>query len=79
MFAAMNAIGPIALNASEGRGFPERGQGRHWAPMPSPRRFPTTLASRADAGRSKVLDANGQALVYHDARETREQAPRLKR
>ena len=42
--------------------------------MTSPRRFPPPWQVEPIPGGFKVLDANGQALVYVYARETREQA-----
>jgi hypothetical protein len=42
--------------------------------MTSPRRFPPPWQVEQTPGGFKVLDANGQAIVYVYARETREQA-----
>ena len=43
-------------------------------PVTSPRRFPPPWTVEQIPGGFKVLDANGQSLVYVYARETREQA-----
>jgi len=42
--------------------------------MTSPRRFPPPWRVEQTPGGLKVLDANGQALVYVYARETSQQA-----
>jgi hypothetical protein len=42
--------------------------------MTSPRRFPPPWQVEQIQGGFKVLDANGQALVYVYARETRQEA-----
>ena len=44
------------------------------APMTSTRRFPTPWQVEQTPGGFKVLDANGQALVYVYARETANEA-----
>jgi hypothetical protein len=44
------------------------------APMTSPRRFAPPWQVEQTPGGFKVLDANGQALVYVYARETRNEA-----
>jgi hypothetical protein len=44
------------------------------APMTSPRRFPPPWRVEQTPGTFKVLDVNGQALVYVYARETPNEA-----
>jgi hypothetical protein len=44
------------------------------APMTSPRRFPPPWQVEQIPGGYKVLDANGQALAYVYARETKAEA-----
>jgi hypothetical protein len=55
-----------------------RGQPLREAPMTSPRRFPPPWQVEQTPGGFKVLDANGQALAYVYARETKAEADSAK-